>query len=418
MNQRMHRQSEFSKSPDGRRRGAAQVMIALMLFIFAIMSAFMIDFAYMQLIRGQARMVADSAARAGAEALVRTRDPNLAIQAAVDIAGLNEVGGRTFVLSSSDVVLGQSIAASNGGWTFNEGATPYNSVRVTSRVRHDSPFGAAPLFFGGVTGIDDFQTRAQATAGEQPVEICLCLDRSLSMSQEAIVTFRWPAGNPLLYPLSYYRSSLPLCYQHSPPHPTISRWATLRAALDVFFTECAKAVNPPRVALVTFSTETTQKLYPFLEYSTSSVDVSMPTGAGITWASNLSLLQTSLANRSSQPMAGNTNTNAGLQRAVDVCTGATGRVQARKVIILMTDGANDPGASPVPAANNAAAAGITVHCVSMLLARQSVLDQVASLTGGKYYVTGVTSNSAQQSFTELQAAFRDIANQIPIVLME
>jgi hypothetical protein len=393
-------------------------MIALMLFIFAIMSAFMIDFAYMQLIRGQARMVADSAARAGAEALVRTRDTNLAIQAAVDIAGRNEVGGRPFVLSSSDVVLGQSIAASDGTWSFNAGATPYNSVRVTSQVRHDSPFGAAPLFFGGVTGIDNFQTRAQATAGEQPVEICLCLDRSLSMSQEAIVNFRWPAGNDLLYPLSYYNGSLPACYQHSPPHRTTSRWAVLRAALDIFFQECAKAVNPPRVALVTYSSQTTQTRHPFLSYNTTSVDVPMPTGAGVTWASNLSLLQTAIANRSNLPLAGNTNTNAGLQNAVNVCTGATGRVQARKIIILMTDGAHDTGASPVPAANTAAAAGITVHCVSMLIARQSALDQVANITGGKYYVTGVTSSSSQQSFTELQAAFKDIANQIPIVLME
>lgn len=418
MNQHKLMQKAVPKSPVSPRRGAAQVMIALMLFVFAIMSAFMIDFAYMQLIRGQARMVADSAARAGAEALVRTRDPNLAVQAAMDIAGRNEVGGRPFALSSSDVVLGQSIAASNGTWDFTPGAMPYNSVRVTSRVRHDSPFGAAPLFFGGVTGIDDFQTRAQATAGEQPVEICLCLDRSLSMSQEAIVSFRWPAGNDLLYPLFHYNGSLAACYQHSPPHRSISRWAVLRSALDIFFQECAKAVNPPRVALVTFSSTATQIRHPFLTYSTTSVDVPMPTGAGVTWESNLSQLQTAISNRSNLPLAGSTNTVAGLQDAVNVCTGATGRVQARKVIILMTDGAHDAGASPVPAANNAAAAGITVHCVSMLLARQTALEQVAAITGGKYYVTGLSSTSSQQSFTELQAAFKDIANQIPIVLMD
>lgn len=400
------------------RRGAAHVMIALMLFVFAMMSAFMIDFAYMQLIRGQARMVADSAARAGAEALVRTRDPNVALQTALNFGGLNEVAGKPFQLSPSDVVLGQSIAASDGSWTFNPGVTPYNSVRVTSRVKHDSPFGAAPLFFGGVTGIDDFQTKAQATAGEQPVEICLCIDRSLSMSQEAVSFTKWPLGNDQLYPLSYYSNNLTLCIMHSPPHRTLSRWAALRSALNIFFEECGKAVNPPRVALVTFSSQTTQTRHPFLSYRTTDVDVPMPTGAGVSWSTNLTQLQTALNTRSGLPLAGNTQTASGLQNAVNVCTGASGRVQARKVIILMTDGLHDSNASPITAANNAAAAGITVHCVSMLLTRQPTLDQVASITGGKYYVTGTNSSSVEQSFTELQNAFRELANQIPIVLME
>jgi hypothetical protein len=55
----------------------------------------------------------------------------------------------------------------------------------------------------------------------------------------------------------------------------------------------------------------------------------------------------------------------------------------------------------------------------MQLTRQTVLDQVANMTGGKYYVTGSNSNNTpQQNFAELQAAFKDVANQIPIVLMD
>jgi len=403
----------------GHRRGAAQVMIAVMLFVFAVMSAFMIDYAYMLLVKGQARMVADSAARAGAEALVRTRDPNLAIEAAVTFAGRNEVAGRAFQLAPSDVVLGQSIAASDGSWNFSPGVTPYNSVQVTSRVRRDAPFGAAPLFFGGVTGVSDFQTIGTATAGEQPIEICLCLDRSNSMVQEAVTANRWPSGNDQLFPLSYYNFNLRTCIQHSPPHRTASRWAALMSALDVFFTECAKAVNPPRVALVTFASNGTQTRHPFYSYNATDVNVQMPTGAVVTWSQNLSQLQTALNTLSGRPLYGETNTNSGLQAAVNVCTGASGRVQARKVIILITDGIHDSGFSPIPAAGNAAAAGITVHCVSMQLARQTTLDQVASMTGGKYYVTGSKSNNtALQNFEELRVAFKDVANQIPIVLMD
>ncbi len=422
MNRPIHMRLMTSGFFDNPRRGAAHVMIALMLFVFAMMSAYMIDYAYMLLIRGQARMVADSAARAGAEALVRTRDPNIAIQTAVDFAGLNQVAGRAFVLSPDDVVLGQSIPTSDGGWNFTAGVMPYNSVKVTSRVRHDAPFGAAPMFFGGVTGVDDFQTRGTATAGEQPIEICLCIDRSLSMIYRPVSGSRYPPGNTLLYPLSDYGNNPDLRNRHSPPHPTASRWAAVRSALDIFFTECGNAVNPPRVALVTFSSAGTQTAKPNRTYTTTDVDVQMPTGSGVTWSQNLAQLQTALDFRSFGPLFGNTQTNTGLQAAVNVCTGASGRVQAKKVIILMTDGAHDAGFSPLPAAANAAAANITVHCVSMLTDEQPVLDTVASMTGGKYYVTGtntaISGEAQTQNLEELQQAFRDLANQIPIVLMD
>jgi hypothetical protein len=239
------------------------------------------------------------------------------------------------------------------------------------------------------------------------------------MVQEAVTTNRWPSGNDQLFPLSFYNFNLRTCIQHSPPHRTASRWAALRLALDVFFTECGKAVNPPRVSLVTFASQGTQTRHPFYSYNATDVNVQMPTGSGITWSQNLTQLQTALDTLSGRPLYGETNTNSGLQAAVNVCTGASGRVQARKVIILMTDGVHDSGFSPIPAAGNAAAAGITVHCVSMQLTRQTVLDQVANMTGGKYYVTGSNSNNTpQQNFAELQEAFKDVANQIPIVLMD
>ncbi|MFM7056897.1 MAG: VWA domain-containing protein [Planctomycetota bacterium] len=402
------------------RRGAAHVMIALMLFVFAIMSAFMIDYAYMLLIRGQARMVADSAARAGAEALVRTRDPNTAIQTAIDIGGRNQVAGRAFLLSPGDVVLGQSVPAADGTWNFNAGVMPYNSVQVTSRVRRDAPFGAAPMFFGGVTGVDDFQTRGVATAGEQPIEICLCIDRSLSMIYRPVTGSRYPPGNDLLYPAIDYGYNADLRQRHSPPHRSDSRWAAIRSALNIFFTECGKAVNPPRVALVTFSSAGTQTEKPKYSYTTTDVDVQMPTGAGVTWSQNLTQLQGALDYRSFRPLFGFTQTSLGLQAAIDVCTGASGRVQAKKVIILMTDGVHDPGFSPLSVAANAVAANITVHCVSMLTTWQPDLNQVASMTGGKYYVTGTntTTSGDAQNLAELQQAFRELANQIPIVLMD
>jgi Mg-chelatase subunit ChlD len=93
-----------------------------------------------------------------------------------------------------------------------------------------------------------------------------------------------------------------------------------------------------------------------------------------------------------------------------VLTGANGRALSNKVIILLTDGQWNDGRNPVLAAQDAAAAGVTVHCVSMMTSTQATLTQVASITGGQYYAT--------QNAAQLQQAFRDLAKQLPIVLTD
>lgn len=403
------------------RRGAAHVMIAMMLLTFAVMSAFMIDYGYMQLVRGQTRMVADAAARAGAEALIRTRDVEFARQTAVTIAGRNEVAGEPFLLDPNDVLFGQSVPTSGGSWIFTPNVQPYNSVRVTPRVRSDAPFGAAPLFFGGVTGVDEFQTRSQATAGEQPVEICLCLDRSQSMIYQMNKSLSYPTSNPLLYPLSAFSPDKPLLAIrriHSPPAPTESRWANLRTALNIFLTECGNAVNKPRVALVTFSSDWELTLYPRTKGEASSIDVPFQS-VGTSWSATQKAINDALDFRSSWPLAGSTKTQAGLQASVDLMNGTTSSVQSRKVIIIFTDGVYDPDSDPTQAGRNAADSGITVHVVSLLTGYEPVLANIAATTGGKFYAPNTdASGNVQVAVTQLQQAFRDLAQQIPIVLME
>jgi uncharacterized membrane protein len=90
-----------------------------MLVAFGITIAFSIDYAYMQLIRTELRTATDAAAKAGAENLARTRDPDQAVAAAVQFASLNKVGGRDFQIRPNDVVLGQAVAGQNGQWNFN-----------------------------------------------------------------------------------------------------------------------------------------------------------------------------------------------------------------------------------------------------------------------------------------------------------
>lgn len=404
------RNTLINVSRTSRRKGAAHVLIAAMLFSFIVAAAITVDFSYMQLIRTELRTATDAAAKAGAEALIRTQDVNAAKAAAVQYASLNKVGGRTFQISPSDVTLGRVIGQNNGSWQFTANATPYNSVRVNSRIGNGGTTAAIPTFFAPALGHAPFATSMQATASQQEVEICLCIDRSGSMMFDMTGTdWAYASSNPLRYASGYYPDSFWRNYC-SPPHPTASRWAAVRTAVDVFLAEASNYQYPPRTSLVTWSSTMTLPYYPNTSYSTSSTDVALPQIASFSWSTNKTDIQTSLTDRSALPVGGGTNMSAGIDTAVGILTGAHSRPLSNKIIILLTDGLWNQGRDPVVAAQDAANAEITIHCVSMLTSSQATLTQVANLTGGQYYAT---NNSAQ-----LQQAFRDIAKSLPIVLTD
>lgn len=400
----------FCKEQPSTRRGAAHILIAAMLFTFILIAAMMVDFAYMQLTRTELRTATDAAAKAGAEALARTQDANQAIAAAVQYAALNKVANRNYSINNSDVSLGRVTGQNNGSWTFTANATPYNAVRVNAKIGNSGSFSAVPLFFGGATGRNTFSTNLQATAGQQEVEVCLCLDRSGSMKFDMSGTdWAYPSNNPLRYSQSYYPDSFYRNYC-SPPHPTASRWAVLCDAIDVFLYEAGQFQYPPRTSLVTWANSYTSPYYPNNSFNPVDTNVGLPAAGSFVWSTNKAQVESALNTLSASNIGGGTNLSTGLDRAVSVLTGANGRALSNKVIILMTDGQWNAGRDPVLAAQDAANAGITVHCVSMLTSTQATLTQVASITGGQYYAT--------QNASQLQQAFRDLARSLPIVLTD
>ena len=392
------------------RSGAAHILIAAMLFTFIIMAAMTVDIAYMQLIRTELRTATDAAAKAGAEALVRTQNGNAAKAAAVQYASLNKVGGQPFRITQNDVTLGRVTGQSNGSWTFTANSTPFNSVRVNAKIGNGGATAAMPMFFAPALGQAPFATTSQATAGQQEVEVCLCIDRSGSMMFDMSGDdWAYPSPNPLLYPASNYPSTMYRNYC-SPPQTTASRWAVMRSAVNTFLNEAGQFQYPPRTALVTWSSAMTLPYFPFTNYTLVDTDFNLPSVVNYSWSSNRTAIENSIATRSASAIGGGTTLSAGLDRAVQVLTGTNGRSLSKKVIILLTDGMWNAGRDPVLAAQDASAAGITVHCVSMLTSTQATLTQVASITGGQYYAT---SDSAQ-----LQQAFRDLARSLPIVLTD
>ena len=150
--------------------------------------------------------------------------------------------------------------------------------------------------------------------------------------------------------------------------------------------------------------------YPNTSYTLVDTDYALPAEAGFSWSTSRTAIENSLATRSTRAIAGGTTMSAGIDRAVSILKGTNSLPLSNKVIILLTDGQWNAGRDPLLAAEDAAAAGITIHCVSMITNSQQTLTDVASTTGGQYYPTSNT--------TELQAAFRELARNLPIVLTD
>lgn len=391
------------------RRGAAAVLITAMMFVFVVTAAITVDYAYMQLVRTELRSAADASAKAGAEALSRTQSTGKAKEAAVRFAAANKVGGQPFRLGKEDVIIGRVSASSNGRWVFDPTGSPPNAVRINARTGGDASQPAIPLFFGNVIGHNRFTPSYQATAGQQEVEVCLCLDRSGSMCFDMTGTdFSFAKNNPKLSKFKKWGPE----WQNllSPPHPTGSRWAALAGAVDVFLKEASIYDPEPRTALVTWSSDFTMPVKPNTVFQASTVDVPLPPASTFLWSEDVKAIKGCVDELGDNPMMGGTNLSAGLDTAVSVLTGTGSNNFASKVIILMTDGEWNEGRDPLQAAYDARSQGIIVHCVSMLTQQQTTLQEIANITGGRYFST--------QNETELRNAFIELARSLPVVLTE
>lgn len=391
------------------RRGAAAILILCMLAVFVTLAAITIDYSYMQLVRTELRAATDSAAKAGAEALGRTQNVTTAKREAIRYAAANSVGGKPFAIAMNDLDIGKVVRSSNGRWDFQLNGTPPNAMRVNARTGGNAAQSSIPLFFGQVLGQSSFSPSYQATAGQQDVEVCLCLDRSGSMLFDM-------SGNDYIYPpfnprLSTFTAWGSVWQNHlSPPHPVNSRWAILASAVRLFFEEAALSSPQPRASLVTWASSYKMPIPPYTDFPESQIDVSLPSTSSFNFNINKQSIISSVDAKTVVPMMGGTNLSAGLTQAISVLQGTNSNAFASKVIILLTDGEWNQGVDPITVANTARNAGITVHCVSMLTNSQATLQQVATIANGRYYGT---SNEAQ-----LRAAFQELARSLPVVLTD
>jgi len=389
------------------------VLVAVSLVLLLVAAAFSVDVAYMHLVRKELHIATDAAAKAAVTGLSLGGSAADAKAQAVAYAAKNTVGGAPLTISTNDVKIGGVTYVSNGRWTFTEGATPTTAASVTANMTANSVTGAVKLFFGKVLGRETFSPKMSSTAAFVRNKVCLCFDRSRSMTFDTSGTDeKWPmsaSGWPVGVP-----STLSTENKQKYPPCNLSRWYYLAAAANIFLDVLEDTTTETPVALVTWGSSTSTSPYYFqknLTYATRSFPT---TTTDSTFVYDYTNVRSAISNRTKYTMFGGTDMNAGLQAAVNLFNSTEDGLPWNKIIILFSDGQWNVGSNPVTnAAVNAAAANIVVHTVGMLntgVTGTQALQSIATQTGGRYFYA--------PDGASLQETFEQLAKTLPVILTE
>lgn len=331
--------------------------MALLLPVVLIICLFSLNVAYMLLMRTELRVATDAAARAASATYSQTNDEAAAIDAAQEIALLNEVGGEGLVLDDADIQFGRSTQSSPGQrYTFVIDGGARNAARVNATA------DSRALFAAGLMSEDTFSPSLSAIATYDNVDICLVLDRSSSMK-----LYTWETGGAMS------TSDSRFCQL---PHAN-SRWVALSNAVTAFVAVLNSTVAVEHVGVVTYASH----------YTLCSPSVTCPRSRVDSHLSgNLSNTLTAMTTLNTTNWGGMTEIDAGVIAGRTELTSATySRPNARKIMIVLTDGLYT-GADPVPEAATAAAQGIIVHSVTFGAgANQADMQHLAEVGNGTHH---------------------------------
>jgi len=405
------------------------VLVAASLVILLAAAAFSVDIAYMHVVREELQIATEVAAKAAVTRLLHGGTSQSAIDQAVAYAGKNTVAGAPLRIDAGNVRLGGVAYVSNGRWTFTENGSPLTAATVTVN-----------LFFGRLLGTSTFSPSATSTAAFVRNKVCLCFDRSRSMTFDTSgYDERWPMsamGYPYGVPSSagavrITRLGRTYTYDFRWLYPSCneSRWYHLSVAANTYLDALGDSPVETPVALLTWGSSTDNASsrdvngkyhtytggslntsYSRTYYSAFTVETSNPT-----FTTNYSPIRNAISAKSGVTMLGGTDMNTGLQQAVDLFAATDDGQPWNKIIILFSDGCYNIGLNPATnAAVNAANANIAVHTVGFLLNAQDsaigepTLQAIAHATGGRYFrATDAAS---------LRTAFEELARTLPVIL--
>ena len=334
-------------------------LIAVLIAFLFVSAVIAVDISRIHVVRSELRTATDAAARAGVEALGRGGSEADAIDAALEIARANLVAGEPLELDPSKIILGAAEQNPDGSFSFtdqadfdsSDGTTFANSVQVLGERTSTSPSGQVNLIFGGLFGVDTFEPVQSATATRLDRDVALVLDRSGSMNQEG-------------------------------------RFESLLSGVDVFVEEL-EATPPKENVSLTVYEATPEKLLDLTE-DLPSIQAAMEdvTPGGYT----------------------------GIGRAMEVgldslLNDPTRRRLALRSMVVMTDGRQNRGVSPLVVAEECRRQNVVVHTITFSVgADEALMRDVAETTGG-IHIHAVGNE-------QLVEAFQTIARQLEVILIE
>lgn len=351
------------KTTKTNRQGAIIVLFAILLPILLVILGFAVDYAYMQKMRNEVRVIADLGAKAAADELARTGgDVDAAIAAAQFIASNNSVAGSTLTLNPDQIIFGRASEQSDGSYQITDGQMPFNSVTVLAERAEGSVEGPGRLFFGQLYGSPTFDVRQNASSSFRDVEVILVLDRSGSMKYNVIggTTSEEKLRRSCLAPLK------------------TSRWIGLDAAVTVFLGELEGTQVQERIGLATFASNSSK--------TCSGNDISVTESSlDSPLSKNLDLVRDEMNRLNDSVWFGGTNIRAGIGEARRHFA-SNGTENVEKVIICLTDGVHNVGDGPIGEAKLCNEAGITIHTITFSeeANKQGMID-VANETSGKHF---------------------------------
>lgn len=411
--------------PAAGRRGSVFSLMAVLLPVLAILAAFCINSAQMQLARTELIVATDAAARAGGRTFSESQSVSDAKEAARITAALNQVNGSPLLLQTNDGAGEMEFGITNqpGGdgtrYLFTKvptsqvesGAGFASAFRVHGRRNAGSLSGKVNLVIPGIMGLDDFEANTSAVAMQVDRDISLVLDRSGSMDA---LDIQWPQGSSpwtwaaLLAGVDeglveqvgtssfrttpgndwndYEKWAYADFHQLGPTPLTL--WESLVGAVDAFVDVLDDTVQEEQVSVASYASSGSLDVYLQSDYDIvkEEIDTLNPTGM--------------------------TAIGQGMQEGIETLIDSAARPFAAKTMVVMTDGIHNQGIRPDDvAATLASQYRLTIHTVTFGSgADQNLMRTVAEIGGGKHYhaTTGA----------ELVQIFREIANNLPTILVE
>ncbi len=404
------------------RRGSVMALMAFLLPVLALLAAFCINAAQMQLTRTELYVATDAAARAGGRAFSEEQTVAAAKDAAFVTAALNNVDGQPLQLrtqdSANEIEFGSTTQPDGvtGRYYFEKiptaqvesGQVVASAIRVNGRRDGGSLSGRVPLIIPGLLNADEFAVNQMSVAMQVDRDISLILDRSGSMDD---VDWDWPYGTS-----PWYNSTMNAGvnaglltygwggYSYAPgvSQNDYMTWAWedhygLGDAPRAAWEDLVEAVNAFLNVLDGTSQEEQVSVASYSNWA--SLD---------TWLEkDFQIIRNTVNGLNT---GGSTAIGRGMQEGIQSLLDSAARPFAAKTMVVMTDGIHNSGISPVSVASDLMGNyNLTIHTVTFGEgADQNLMQQVSNIGGGKHYHA---ANGDQ-----LVAIFEEIANNLPTIL--